>query len=160
MESDAQYYRRISARQAERSLGVSPLGESISDVLDRGARKRRTAEPLPDDADDEARGEYRARTPTNSERLNRALTELSSAAFKIHTLVWKWRGAPARGLLPYFTIHSLGKFCSMTRPTVRLALRELARKGWIQRLPYNKHQKNTLYRLVSIRKVPPPPKER
>ncbi len=156
MESEVQQFCRIQARQAERSLDVACVGESISDVLDRGSRTRRTADPLPDDPDDESRGEYRARSPTNSERLNRALTELTASAFKIHTLVWKWRGAPARGILPFFTIHGLSKFCNLSRPTVRKGLIELVRKGWIQRLPYNKHHKNTLFRLVPIRKVPAP----
>ncbi len=156
MESEAQRFRRIQARQAERSVGLSSLGESMQGVLDSGSRQRRTVEDLPDDSDDGSNREYRLRTPTNSERLNRALTELSSSAFKIHTLIWKWRGAPAKGLLPFFTIHSLSKFCMMSRPTVRLALRELTRKGWIQRLPYNKHHKNALYRLIPIRKVPRP----
>lgn len=158
MESEVQQFRRIQARQAERSVETSSLGESISEVLDRGTRERRTAECLPDDSDDGSNREYRVRTPTNSERLNRALKELSSSAFKIHTLIWKWRGAPAKGTLPFFTIHSLSKFCGMSRPTVRVALVELERKGWIQRLPYDKHHKNTLYRLVPIRKVPQPRK--
>ncbi len=156
MESSEQRFRRIEARQGEKSLGMSQLSEAMSDVLDRGSRQRRTANPLPDDADDVAKGEYRVRSPTNSERMNRALKELRPGAFKIHTLVWKWRGAPARGTLPFFTIHSLAKFCGMSRPTVRLGLRELIRKGWIKALPYNKHHKNTLYRLIPIREVRPP----
>lgn len=156
MESEAQYFRRIQARQAERPSGTNGLGESVEDLLDRGSRQRRTVEGVPEDPGDGSTKEYRLRTPTNSERLNRALTELAPSAFKIHILIWKWRGAPARGLLPYFTIHSLSKFCMMSRPTIRMALRELTRKGWIQRLPYNKHHKNTLYRLVPIRKVPAP----
>lgn len=159
MESEAQRFRRITARQSERSVETSSLGESISDVLDRGSRQRPPADPLPDDSDDEGRGEYRVRSPTRSERLNRALTELRPGAFKIHILIWTWRGAPARGLLPFFTIHSLSKFCRMSRPTIRMGLRELTRKGWIQRLPYDKHHKNTLYRLVAIRKIPRPIEE-
>ena len=159
MESEAQRLRRIQVRQAERSVGTSRVGESIQDLLDRGSRQRRTADPVLEDSEDESKGEYRLRTPTNSERLNRALKELRPGAFKVHLLIWKWRGAPARGLLPYFTIHSLGKFCMMSRPTVRMALKELGRKGWIQRLPYNKHHKNTLYRLIAIRKVPAPGKK-
>lgn len=139
--------------------GVQTVGEVLSDVLDRGSRQKRTASPLPDDSDDGSRGEYRVRSPTRSERLNRALTELRPAAFKIHMLIWTWRGAPARGTLPFFTIHSLARFCRMSRPTIRMGLKELARKGWIEKLPYNKHHKNTLYRLIGIRKVPAPLKE-
>lgn len=156
MESEAQRFRRIQARQAERSIETSSLGESIHDVLDRGSRERRTTGPLPDDSDDGSKGEYRVRSPTLSERLNRSLTELSSSAFKIHMLIWTWRGAPARGLLPFFTIHSLSRFCNMSRPTVRMGLRELTRKGYIQRLPYDKHHKNALYRLIAVRKIPKP----
>jgi len=134
-----------------------PLGEVVREVLDRGSRRRRPVKGLLEDFEDSDVCEYRARTPTNSERLNRALVELSLSAFKVHTLIWKWRGAPARGTLPFFTIHSLEKFCHLTRPTIRVALRELTSKGWIERLPYNKHQKNTLFRLVPVRKIPPPP---
>lgn len=140
--------------------GVLPLGEVLSEVLDRGARRRKPLRDVLDDVEDSPGREYRKRSPTNSERLNRALAELGPSAFKIHTLVWKWRGAPARGTLPYFTIRSMEKFCHLTRPTVRNALHELTRKGWIVRLPYNKYHKNTLYRLVPIRKVPRPVKER
>lgn len=98
--------------------------------------------------------------PCNSERMNRALAELGPSAFKIHTLLWKWRGAPARGLLPFFTVHSLGRFCSMSRPTVRAGLRELVGKGWIRPGSYNKHKKNQLYRLVAVREIPSPFSER
>lgn len=139
--------------------GVLPIGEALSEVLDRGGRRRKGLRDLLDDDDVGDGREYRKRTPTNSERLNRALVELGSSAFKVHLLIWKWRGAPARGTLPYFTIRSLEKFCNMTRPTVRVALAELTRKGWIIRLPYNKHHKNTLYRLVATRKIPRPVKE-
>lgn len=159
MEPEPDRKRRRGPWEQGLGPGVSPIGELIPEVLDRGRRERRTAEALPDDSEDEAPGEYRVRSPTNSERLNRALTELSSSAFKIHTLVWKWRGAPARGVLPFFTIHSLAKFCRMSRPTVRRGLLELFKKGWVERLPYNKHHKNTLYRLIPIRKVPAPIKK-
>ncbi len=136
--------------------GVVPIGEAVSEVLDRGSRRRRPVKDLLDDLETDPGREYRARSPTNSERLNRALVELGLAAFKVHLLIWKWRGAPARGTLPYFTIRSLERFCHLTRPTIRVALRELTKKGWIVRLPYNVHHKNTLFRLVPIRKVPPP----
>lgn len=137
--------------------GVVSLGEVVSEVLDRGSRSRRDVEDLLADQDDPSGREYRARSPTNSERLNRALVELSLSAFKVHTLIWKWRGAPARGVLPFFTIRSLEKFCHLSRPTIRVALKELTSKGWIERMPYNKHHKNTLFRLVPVRKIPPPP---
>lgn len=136
--------------------GVGSLGEAIGEVLDSGKRSRGDVRDLLDDEKVPPGREYRARSPTGSERLNRAIRELSSAACKIHLLLWKWRGAPARGLLPFFTVHSLARFCSMSRPTVRLALRELFRKGWIHPEGYNKHHKNTLFRLVPIRRVPPP----
>ena len=119
------------------------IGELLPGILDRGERQKRV------------KGKYQGkRSPTNSERMNRALKELSGSAFKIHTLLWKWRGAPAKGLLPFFTIHSLGKFCTMTRPTVRSGLRELVAKGWIEKLKYNAHTKNALYRLIPIRDIP------
>lgn len=148
MEPNTDRQRRQGPWDSGLGPGVVTVGEAVSEVLDCGSRVR---EP--------ARGEYRKRTPTNSERLNRALVELGCSAFKVHLLIWKWRGAPARGTLPFFTIRSLEKFCNLTRPTVRVALRELTRKGWIVRLPYNKHHKNTLYRLVPIRKVPAPIKK-
>lgn len=128
---------------AEREGGIQQLGELIPGVLERGKRKGET--------DSRPR---RRLSPTNSERMNRALKELGPSAFKIHCLLWKWRGAPAKGLLPFFTIHSLAKFCSLTRPTVRSGLRELVSKGWIQKQKYNKRQKNALYRLNPIREIP------
>lgn len=136
--------------------GVVSVGEAVSEVLDSGKRRRRSLREFFDDEENPPGREYRARSPTNSERLNRALAELSGSACKVHTLLWKWRGAPARGLLPFFTIHSLSRFCKLSRPTVRMALRELIHKGWIRPEPYNKHHKNTLFRLVPIRKVPAP----
>lgn len=139
-----------------RGLGPVPIGDLVPGVLDSGSRSKRDVRDLLDDEEIPPGREYRARTPTNSERLNRALAELSSAACKVHLLLWKWRGAPARGVLPFFTIHSMSRFCKMSRPTVRMALRELMHKGWIRPERYNKHHKNTLYRLVSIRKVPAP----
>ena len=156
MEASERRFRRMAARQAERTVETSSLGESISDLLGRGSRGRPPEIPVPGDSGHGPDRDYRLRTPTRSEGLNRSLVELSSAAFKIHLLIWEWRGAPARGLLPFFTIHSLSKFCSMSRPTVRSALKELTGKGWIVRLPYNKHHKNALYRLVPVRKVPAP----
>lgn len=138
---------------------VRSIGEVVSEYLDGGLRERQDLREVPGDSGGGIEREYRVRRPTNSERLNRALRELGLSAFKVHTLIWKWRGAPARGLLPYFTIRGLEKFCNLTRPTVRVALRELVDKGWIQRHKYNEHHKNTLFRLVPIRKVPPPTKD-
>lgn len=124
------------------NYNLSSIGELIPGVLERGKR------------DSKVVGKSRKRlSPTNSERLNRALLELGPSAFKMHVLLWKWRGAPARGLLPFFTIHSLSKFCNLSRPTVRTGLMELQRKGWIQRLKYNKHAKNALFKLIPIRDV-------
>ncbi len=156
MEPESDRTRRRGPWDQEAGPGVIPLGELIPEALDRGDRRRRSVEELLADQDDPPGQEYRARSPTNSERLNRALAELRPGAFKIHLLLWKWRGAPARGVLPFFTIHSLAKFCRLSRPTVRMGLRELMRKGWIRPEPYNKHHKNTLFRLVAIRKVPAP----
>lgn len=121
----------------------SSIGELLPGVLEKGQRQEKV----------ESKPRKRL-SPTNSERMNRALAELAPSAFKIHTLLWKWRGAPARGLLPFFTIHSLAKFCNMSRPTVRSGLMELHRLGWIEKLKYNKHVKNALYRLIPIRDVP------
>ena len=136
--------------------GLAPVEDLLPGVLESGSRSRRVVRDVLDDEESPPGREYRARSPTNSERLNRALAELSASACKIHLLLWKWRGAPARGLLPFFTIHSMSRFCSLSRPTVRAALRELLDKGWIRAEKYNKHHKNTLYRLVPIRKVPAP----
>lgn len=137
---------------------VSRLGDLLGDVLESGVR---AVSPIVDSGlktRGGRRGSARRLTPTNSERMNRALVELSPSAFKIHLLLWKWRGAPARGHLPFFTIHSLNKFCSLTRPTVRRALAELVSLGWISCQDYNKHHKNALFRLVAIRDVAFPAK--
>ena len=156
MDLDGEQRHRSGPWDEGDGPGVVPLAEAMEGVLDSGARRRRPLAAFFEDAEDPGGREYRSRSPTNSERLNRALAELGAAAFRVHMLLWKWRGAPARGLLPYFTIHSLSRFCCLSRPTVRLGLRELLRKGWIRPEPYNKHHKNTLYRLVPIRKVPAP----
>ena len=121
---------------------LSSISELLPGVLERGQRQSKVIS-----------GSRKRLSPTNSERMNRALVELGPSAFKIHMLLWKWRGAPAKGLLPFFTIHSLSKFCSLTRPTVRAGLRELVRLGWIRKLGYNKHVKNELYSLVPIRDI-------
>lgn len=123
----------------------SKIGDLVQPFVERGPREK-----------DISRKVRKRLSPTNSARLNRTLKELSPSAFKIHTLLWKWRGAPARGMLPYFTIHSLAKFCSLTRPTVRRGLTELRDKGWIRRMGYNWHEKSELYRLIPIRQVPVP----
>ena len=130
------------------------IGELIPGVLDSGQRESGIIERPKNKGPDVNIPPRRRLSPTNSERMNRALKELGSSAFKIHTLLWKWRGAPAKGNLPFFTIHSLSKFCSLTRPTVRSGLTELTIKGWIQKQKYNKHEKNALYRLTPIRDVP------
>lgn len=120
----------------------SRLGELLGGVLEVGKREKRVSGRR-----------VKKLSPTNSERMNRALVELGVSAFKVHTLLWKWRGAPAKGQLPFFTIHSLSKFCALSRPTVRVALAELVAKGWIDRAGYNAHHKNSLFRLVPIRDV-------
>ena len=137
-----------SATFVERQVpeyNLSSIGELLPGVLEAG-RREKVVNQKP----------RRRLSPTNSERMNRALLELGSSAFKIHTLLWKWRGAPAKGHLPFFTIHSLSKFCSLSRPTVRCGLLELERLGWIQRLDYDAHVKNALYRLIPIRDIPSP----
>ena len=150
MNTGAQARAVRELRQLGAKNNLSSIGELLPGVLERGKRHTKAVQK-----------HIKRLSPTNSERMNRALKELSSSAFKIHMLLWKWRGAPAKGMLPFFTIHSLSKFCSMTRPTVRSGLRELVRLGWIQKLGYNKHIKNELYRLIPIRdvallKTPPP----
>lgn len=141
--SDVQPARVEGGRVPDYNL--SSIGELLPGVLERGERQSKvTGRP------------HKRLSPTNSERMNRALVELSPSAFKIHMLLWKWRGAPARGLLPYFTIRSLCKFCALTRPTVRAGVRELVRKGWIRKHGYNKHAKNELYSLAPIRDIVSP----
>ncbi len=132
------------------------VGEVLKDVLGIGERKGNTRTKGNESIAEDNGKEYRVRSPTRSERLNRALKELRPAAFKIHALIWEWRGAPARGTLPFFTIRSLEKFCNLTRPTVRKAFDELTSKGWIVRKVYNCHHKNALYNLVPVRKIPKP----
>ena len=130
---------------------IQRLGEDkYTWPLDRGNRdgkayRRRKGRMGPDGPGGRVR-----RSPTNSPRLNRALMELTTGEFKVHMLLWKWRGAPARGKLPFFTIKGVGRFCNLTRPTVRIAITGLVRKGWIQRLGYNSRDKNELFRLTAL----------
>ena len=132
---------------------VKSIGELIPGVLEAGDRHMEgTERPIESTRKVGSKSQKRL-YPTNSERMNRALSELSCSAFKIHTLLWQWRGAPARGCLPFFTVHGLCKFCSLTRPTIRAGVKELVGKGWIQKQGYNKHHKNELYSLVPIRDV-------
>ncbi len=135
---------------------IPAIGDVLKDVLDKGERHGKAKPKSNNGLDGDNGKEYRVRSPTRSERMNRALKELRPAAFKIHALIWEWRGAPARGILPFFTIRSLEKFCNLTRPTVRKAFDELTIKGWIIRSDYNCHHKNALYRLVPVRKIPRP----
>lgn len=148
-ENIAKYVRTVAGR----TEAVDTIGEAVAEYLDHGKRTRCPTRGVLDDSVPKGTISRIRRSPTNSVRLNRALTELRPAAFKILILLWKWRGAPARGTLPYFTIRSLSKFCNMSRPTVRKGLMELIRKEWIKPAPYNKHHKNALYRLVPIRQV-------
>ena len=127
------------------NYNLNHIKDLVPGVLERGIRKKEVVSR-----------ERKRLCPTNSERMNRALKELQPSAFKIHTLLWKWRGAPARGKLPFFTVHSLSKFCNLSRPTIRAGLKELSELGWIECLGYNPHHKNQLYKLVPIRDVIPP----
>jgi len=135
------------------NYNLSRIGDLIPEILDKGKRQSNIVEKPGKDSLDGDQKSRRRLFPTNSERMNRALTDLGPSAFKIHMLLWQWRGAPAKGNLPYFTVYSLSKFCSLTRPTVRSGLRELVDKGWIQKQGYNKHKKNELYKLIPIRDI-------
>lgn len=134
------YDQRVNSHVRDENAGTTHIGNLVPGVLEAGKRPKKIS-----------RKRLKKLSPTNSERLNRSLRELGPSAFKIHTLLWKWRGAPARGHLPFFTIHSLSKFCGLTRPTVRAGLTELVDKGWISKNGYNAHHKNALYRLIPIR---------
>ncbi|MBA7706580.1 hypothetical protein ES703_115434 [subsurface metagenome] len=155
------------ARYAESQVpdyNMSRVGEVLPGVLNGIGENEKFAVDVGDREKDEvripsgraARGESKPRkrlSPTNSERLNRAFVELGQAAFIIHMLLWKWRGAPHKGLLPFFTCKSVGRFCRMDPKTARNGLRELIAKGWIRPERYNPHAKNTLYRLIPIRDI-------
>ncbi len=146
--------RAAAAKRVRASWYDEQTSKAIGQSLDRGRRSEAVSERGPD-GDPKDSETFRVRGgPTRLERMNRALKELGSSAFKIHTLLWQWRGAPAKGNLPFFTIHSLSKYCSLTRPTVRVGLRELVDKGWIEPGDYDRHYKNTLFRLVAIRRIP------
>lgn len=153
MDKTEERFNRYSRHFASEIPGI---GEVLRDVLDKGERHGNSKTTGNESIDRDKGKEYRVRSPTRSERMNRALRELRPAAFKIHALIWEWRGAPARGTLPFFTIRSLEKFCNLTRPTVRKAFDELTSKGWIVRNKYNCHHKNALYSLVPVRKIPRP----
>ena len=160
MTTYGEEFDKASKKRAKFAQEEREGGESIQGTLDAGNRESDEARPLDDPENGGDDGGSGRRSPTRSERMNRALVELGLAAFKVHALIWTWRGAPARGNLPFFTIRGLQKFCNLTRPTIRKALDELTGKGWIARLPYNCHHKNTLYRLVAVRKIPPASKGR
>ncbi|MBA7650926.1 hypothetical protein ES703_58741 [subsurface metagenome] len=162
--------RLRSARYGEPQVpdyNTSRLGEVLADSVrqmretgenpfDRGPRDEGEPRPVPGPA---KRGEKKHQgrlSPTHFERMNRALVELGHPAFKIHALLWVWRGAAAKGKLPFFTIHSLARLCRMDRKVVRRALGELVDLGWIERHRYDCHKKNELCRLVPIETVPKP----
>lgn len=147
----------VALEQAERMLSaLDALPVESGTLFDTGARDK--GEPRPKHGPAK-RGRSRVkeeRTPTNSVRMNRALVELSPMAYKIHSLLWRWRGAPAKGNLPFFTIHSLAKFCGTGRHEVKRVMAELTSKGWIQPGQYDCHKKNSLFRLVPIEEIPVP----
>ncbi len=153
MDKTEERFNRYSRHIASE---IPAFGEVLNEFLGKGERHGKARTTVDESIDGDKGKEYRVRSPTRSERMNRALRELRPAAFKIHALIWEWRGAPARGTLPFFTIRSLEKFCNLTRPTVRKAFDELTSKGWIVRKVYNCHHKNALYSLVPVRKIPRP----
>ncbi|MBA7711412.1 hypothetical protein ES703_120373 [subsurface metagenome] len=135
---------------------VNGIGENEKFAVGVGDREKDQPRIAPGPA---GRGKKKPRvrlSPTNSERLNRGLVELDFPAFKVHMLLWKWRGAPGPGKLPFFTLKSLIRFCATDRNVIRRSLTELVLKGWIKRNGYNPHEKNELYRLVPIKDVPKP----
>ena len=145
---------KIALEQAQRMLGaLDALPVESGPLLDTGARDK--GEPRPKHGPAK-RGRPRVReerAATNIERMNRALLELSPMAYKVHSLFWRWRGAPAKGLLPFFTVKSLAKFCGTHRPEIRRAIAEMVSKGWVEPAPYDKHKKNSLFKLVPIEKI-------
>ncbi len=94
--------------------------------------------------------------PTHRERRNRALKELSGNAYKVHDLLWTWRGAEARGFTPFETDISLAYFLGTDVKVIKRAKEELTVKGWVEFGQYDKHGKNRKAYLVPIRKVPKP----
>lgn len=150
-----------------RGCEPEPIGKTVSEVF----HKQKGADEFPFDGGPRDKGEERPKhgpvrrgeakrerrsLPTGIVRLDRALVELSHPAFKVYILLWRWRGAPAKGNLPFFTIHSLARFCGMTRHVVKRAIAELVSKGWIEPGQYDCHKKNSLYKLVPIGKVGKP----
>jgi len=154
MEKNSSYRTASYSEPQVKDYSLHHISELLPAILDKGSRVQSVdfADVL--DSGDVVRKSRKRLSPTNSERMNRALLELGPSAFKIHMLLWQWRGAPARGLLPFFTVRSPSRFCSLPRPTVRSGVRELICKGWIQKHGYNKHAKNELYRLIPIRDIP------
>jgi len=135
---------------------VKGVGENGGPGDDQGPRAKDEVRIPPGPAKRGKEKPRKRRYPTNSERGNRALKELSPSAFKIHWIMWRFRGAPGPGKLPFFTVSSLGRFCNLSRNTVCKGLKELVSLGWIVRLGYNPHEKNELYKLVPIGKVKKP----
>ncbi len=139
---------------AEGMIGsADPLPVEAGPMFDTGDRDKGEPRPKPGPA---ARGERKPTvrtTPTRKHRLNRALVELSFPAFKIHTLLWEWRGAAAKGNLPFFTFKSLARFCGTDAKVVKRGMRELTSKGWIEPGQYDCHRKNSLFRLVPIEEI-------
>jgi len=149
---------------ADQSFSMKQLLESMArevpEDVGRGVDQGRRGQGYPRGRSGKRKGVAAAPRirlyPTNSARLNRALVELSPMTFKVHQLLWQWRGAPARGNLPFFTVTGLAKLCATDRNAVKRALEELSRKHWIERAKYDQHHKNALYKLVPIKDVPLP----
>ncbi len=142
---------RKMAQDLLAELGTVP--DERGPGFDTGPRDKGEARPVPGRAKRGARKPTVRTTPTRKHRLNRALVELSSAAFKVHTLLWEWRGSAAKGNLPFFTFKSLARFCGTDRNVIRHAIAELTSKGWIEPGQYDCHKKNSLFRLVPIEEI-------
>lgn len=143
-----------SLDQAKRMLSaLDALPVESGPLFDTGVRDKGEPRPRHGPLKRGARKPTVRTTPTRKHRLNRALVELSHPAFKVHTLLWEWRGSAAKGNLPFFTLKSLGRFCGADRNVIRRAIAELSSKGWIAPGQYDCHKKNSLYRLVPIEEI-------
>ncbi len=133
-----------------------PQGENDEVPFDKGPRAKGQARIPPGPAKRGQKKLREERGSTYSARWNRGQDELSIWAFGIMVQLWIWRGAAAKGDLPYFTDKSLAKFFHTDVKVVKRAKRELISLGWVKCKPYDCHHKNTLYELIALRKVPVP----
>ena len=125
-------------------------------LLGKGPRAKGLPRKKPGPAKGGQKKRPEERGTTHDARWNRGQDELSVWAFAVMLQLTIWRGAPAVGDLPYFTKAGLARHFHTDWKVIDRAIKELVSLGWVECKPYDCHHKNSLYRLVPLRKVPVP----